>query len=132
MILCVSGGREYKLTDKDKHALALLHERHNFRMLIHGDCRGADHDAAAWWRSLGLIEPQAFPPDLYRYGSPRAYHKRNEVMCILADVVVCFPGGRGTASTASYAEREVERRGILFYDWRKGVNWQQAGQLELL
>lgn len=130
MILCVAGGRDYHLTDKDRHALNLLHEKYGFRIMIHGDCRGVDHEAAAWWRGLGKIEPQAFPPDIYRYGSPKAYHKRNEVMAHIADVVVLFPGGRGTLSMLNFA-REQEARGIIIEDWRQGVNWQRLGQINL-
>lgn len=103
MKILVCGGREYG----DKEALysfldSLLREQQDLHdpitHLIHGDARGADSLAQGWAVRNG-VQPVRCPalwegPNGY---NPRAGLIRNQAMLDLnPDVVIAFPGGRGT------------------------------------
>jgi predicted Rossmann-fold nucleotide-binding protein len=65
--------------------------------LIHGGARGADEGAAQWGESEGL-RVIAYPADWKKHGKA-AGPIRNARMIAEGrpDVVIAFPGGRGTA-----------------------------------
>jgi len=95
MRILVCGGRGYK--DREKLFLAL--DRLNPKIVIHGACRsGADKLAKKWTQSRGKIEVP-FAAKWRKYGHA-AGPIRNKRMLEEGDpdLVVSFPGGRGTAN----------------------------------
>jgi hypothetical protein len=72
--------------------------------LVHGDARGADRIAARIAAALGW-EVEAYPADWNRYG-PAAGPLRNQQMLDTGiDLVIAFPGGKGTADMVGRARR---------------------------
>jgi hypothetical protein len=105
MKLIVAGGRDYILTDSDKEFLNDFHNDNNIELLIHGGCSGVDNCAGDWAKSKN-IPVKIFPADWKKHGKA-AGPLRNREMAKHADAVILFPGGRGTASMKSEAEKAV-------------------------
>lgn len=90
MRVLVCGGREYQ---GDVSCLAHL----PIDVLIHGGCRGADLQAAAWAKSRGIHRARV--DALWDYYGKSAGFRRNEAMLLLQpEYCVAFPGGKGTQS----------------------------------
>lgn len=100
----VCGGRDYADREHVFAVLDWLDSRSPITRLVHGGARGADRLAAEWAHSK-LIPVQAYPGDWSQGRS--AGPRRNEQM--LADakpnVVVAFPGGKGTAHMEGLARK---------------------------
>jgi len=105
MRILVCGGRKYGDRYAVAMALAYLAKGREDVTLVHGDCRGADRLAAKVARDWGWkVEPH--PADTKRYGSPQAFHVRNQEMVDAgADLLVAFPGGNGTADCTRRARK---------------------------
>ena len=100
----VCGGRRYG----ERHPeLALIHRViasiHDGATVVHGAARGADVRAgeAALRRGLWV---EAHPADWFRYGNAAGPIRNQEMINAGADVVIAFPGGRGTADLCRRAE----------------------------
>ena len=97
MKLLVCGGRNYA----DQKGLYLVldawHRVNPVSLLIHGAARGADQLAANWASSRG-VPLAAYPADWNLHGRS-AGPRRNEQMLQEGkpEMVIAFPGGRGTA-----------------------------------
>jgi hypothetical protein len=104
MKLLVCGGRDYADASALNDALDAIHREKNITQLIHGAARGADSLAAVWARSEG-IPAIAFPADWARHGKAAGF-RRNEAMLRQGspDLVVAFPGGKGTAHMVRLAK----------------------------
>lgn len=86
--IIVTGGRDYT---GDVTCLNQL----DFKMLIHGDAKGADRLCAKWAQSMGIH--CAGVPALWDYYFKGAGFQRNTSMLILQpEYCVAFPGGKGT------------------------------------
>lgn len=74
-------------------------------VIIHGDARGADRLAAMWGLKQEL-PVEAYPADWTAHGR-KAGPLRNHRMLIEGrpDLVVAFPGGRGTADMVARARK---------------------------
>lgn len=103
----VCGGRDYANHDRVHEALDLLHDADTIVAIIHGGASGADAFAEHWalthfdWESIDCI---AFPADWKEHGraagpirNARMLHEGKP------DLVVAFPGGRGTADCVGRA-----------------------------
>lgn len=108
MKILVCGGREYAnqqfLYDFldgvrfDEHAAG-----RRVSVLIHGDARGADKLAHGWAITHG-IQPVRCPA-LWDIHGPKAGAIRNRAMLELSpDLVIGFPGGKGTAHMVGLAK----------------------------
>lgn len=99
----VCGGRNYTDTARVFDVLDEI-ERDGSVYIIHGGARGADQRAGEWATERGV--PCAIVPanwDVYGNG---AGPKRNEWMLELhPDLVVAFPGNRGTHDMVTQAMR---------------------------
>ena len=96
MKVLVCGGRDFADMDFVFTTLDSAHKRTPFDLLIHGAAKGADSLAGAWALSRGIHT--AAVPALWDAHGKAAGPKRNEAMLLLKpDVVIAFPGGRGTA-----------------------------------
>lgn len=102
--LLVCGGRAFgddNLADRAWmfRVLTRIHRRVGIAEIIHGAARGADHLAGLWARANRVKETR-FAVDHGLDGPwPAAGHYRNERMYRESrpDLVLAFPGGRGTA-----------------------------------
>ena len=96
MRLLVCGGRDLGNLHAVWAALDLLHAVRPVTHLIHGAARGAD-TLAARWAAARHIPATPFPADWSK--GLGAGHARNAQMLTEGrpDLVVAFPGGRGTA-----------------------------------
>jgi YspA, cpYpsA-related SLOG family len=104
MKILVCGGRAYADAPALYNALDAIHREKHVARLIHGAARGADSLAACWASSRG-IPLQAFPADWETHGRAAGYI-RNEQMLLEGhpDLVVAFPGGKGTSHMVSVSE----------------------------
>lgn len=93
----VCGGRDYNDTEFLEGILDKLNEEHNFTTLISGCASGAD-SMAGIWAILNKIAVEEFPAEWKKDGRA-AGPIRNQRMLVEGkpDLVVAFPGGRGTA-----------------------------------
>lgn len=121
MRIVVCGGRNYgsppwPVATQEQLALADRQREHVYRVLdsmdvdevCHGRARGADL-AASDWASSRRIPCQEFPAH-WRPGGvydPRAGLRRNWQMLdeFKPDLIVAFPGGKGTAHMMTIAKR---------------------------
>lgn len=106
MKVIICGGREYELTPLDKNWLDDLHARYSFSLVIEGGCRRkddygnqlptADLGGYLWARSRGIqtATMDANWPLFDKAAGPI----RNDRMAAFGDMVIAFPGGRGTES----------------------------------
>lgn len=103
MRVLVCGGRSFSDAWKLGSALGELHVMQPFSVLIHGTAQGAD-TLAAQWAHRNHITVEGYRPDWKRYGKS-AGHIRNERMLTEGrpDLVVAFPGGRGTKNMIEQA-----------------------------
>jgi hypothetical protein len=97
MRVLVCGGREFTDRGRLDRALAAFNRACPISVLIEGDARGADRFAGEWGRANG-ITVLVFPAEWERLGRAAGLI-RNEQMLREGkpDVVLAFPGGRGTA-----------------------------------
>lgn len=105
MRILICGGRDF--TDARKFGLLMegVEEQYGpFVEVIHGCARGADR-LAGEWAAAKRIMAHEFPADWTRHGRA-AGPIRNEQMLREGrpDIVVAFPGGRGTANMVALAK----------------------------
>lgn len=101
MRVLVCGGRDYA----DEHAvLVALSGLPPGTVVVHGAARGADNLAERAAGSLGLVtEPH--PADWERLGRRAGPVGNAEMLATGVDLVIAFPGGRGTADMVARARR---------------------------
>lgn len=97
MRVLVCGGRNFSDTSHAYRVLDALHRERGIDVLIEGDARGADRIAGYWARRKG-IDNLKFRADWTKHGLA-AGTIRNGIMLEEGkpDLVLYFPGGRGTA-----------------------------------
>jgi len=104
MRVLVCGGRDYQNRDAVFDALNELARQHGWLTIIEGGAKGADSLAREWARLRyhGLV---TVPANWQLYGTS-AGPIRNEEMLKSGepDLVLAFPGGRGTADMIHRAE----------------------------
>lgn len=101
----VTGGRGYANRDEVFSVLDQLNERFGVSLLIHGAATGADSLANDWATERGIaIKEFPVTKDDWRTLGKKAGPLRNAKMIEeQPNVVVAFPGGRGTADMVSKA-----------------------------
>ena len=106
----VCGGRNFAATNMDErdfvhNTLNLLDAQHGpFEVIIHGCATGADQEGRNWATGMGRKE-LPFRPDWNAHGRA-AGPMRNQRMLDAGrpDLVIAFPGGRGTADMLRRAD----------------------------
>ena len=85
--------------------LLILHVEYNFSLIIHGGAKGADSAAGKWGRFQG-IPSRVYPADWSK--GDEAGPLRNQQMLSdgRPDLVIIFPGGKGTKDMMSRAYRQ--------------------------
>lgn len=94
----VCGGRDFTDESAMINALMRIEEEHGpFSLVIHGGARGAD-TLAGRWASMEKIKVHVFPANWKRDGKAAGPIRNQRMLDEGApDLVVAFPGGRGTA-----------------------------------
>jgi len=106
----VCGGRNYHNRDMVNTILNQAHADRNFTALIHGAAMGADR-LGFWWalahqRGYPAFEILGFPADWERYGGSAGAIRNSQMLKEgQPDLVIAFPGGRGTADMIEKARR---------------------------
>jgi hypothetical protein len=119
MKILVCGGRDFSDADLLCKFLNQLHAKTGFTSLAHGAAKGADSLAKSWARAKGIREFGYPAPwdDVTLQGSVIRHHPdgrpynaaagrlRNQWMLDVErpDMVVAFPGGKGTAHMVKIA-----------------------------
>jgi hypothetical protein len=100
----VCGGRDYCDYEHVYFALHQLHADKGITAIIEGDAPGADYAAHRWAVANG-IALESFLAEWGTYGKA-AGPRRNQQMLDEGkpDIVVAFPGGRGTADMVRRAK----------------------------
>lgn len=105
MRVLVTGGRDFD-DRKVFHAfMATLFVDRHLDTIIHGACGGADRMADTWAR-MWHLNIERYPANWSKYGR-KAGPMRNEQMLREGkpNLVVAFPGGRGTADMVRRARK---------------------------
>ncbi len=92
MRVIVCGGRDYADKEAITAELSLLSPG---TVVVHGGARGADAIAGEVAKALGL-PVEAHPADWQRWGRGAGPRRNAEMLALGADLVLAFPGGRGT------------------------------------
>jgi hypothetical protein len=101
----VCGGRDYKDRDKVFEVLDRLHIGMRIDAIVHGAARGADHLAGAWAFTRRVAQKR-FPADWVAHGKAAGpIRNRTMLWATKPDLVVAFPGGRGTLHMIDVAKR---------------------------
>lgn len=103
MRLLVCGGRDFTDTKLAYCVLDDLHKKRLIGTIIEGDARGADR-IAGYWARKNRVTDLKFPADWKAHGRA-AGPIRNKKMLDEGkpDMVLAFPGGRGTANMIKQA-----------------------------
>lgn len=105
MRVLVCGGRNYQARKRLYRVLDdVFSDLGGITLIVHGNARGADRLAGDWAKARD-VPCGTFDADWGRYGA-KAGPMRNQKMLDSAkpDLVVAFPGGKGTAHMVSIAE----------------------------
>ncbi|MDO9252617.1 MAG: DUF2493 domain-containing protein [Hydrogenophaga sp.] len=105
MRIIVCGGRDFEHKADVFAALDRLHGQRPVSLLIHGAAPGADLLAEDWARAREI--PYFGVPAKWTVDGKAAGPMRNAAMAALkptAELLVAFPGGRGTANMIDAAE----------------------------
>ena len=113
MNVVIAGGRDFAPADQDWQWLDHFHERHCINLVISGNATGADKFGEMWAGDHG-VRVQRHPAEWNKHGKA-AGPMRNRQMAKVADAVILFPGGRGTASM----RKEAEKRNLPIYEPRE-------------
>ena len=98
MKVIVCGGRSYNDKIMVYETLSAIHREQPISILMHGDATGADYWAKRWTQMhTSTVKEAAFPPDWERHGRAAGPLRNQEMLDAGPDLVVAFPGGRGTA-----------------------------------
>jgi hypothetical protein len=105
MIVAVTGGRDYPNKQLVQKAIKKIHSETPITLLVHGGANGADRLAKETAMSLG-IQTVVFEAN-WGYYDRSAGPTRNINMLVhmKPDLLLAFPGNRGTAHCANAAEQ---------------------------
>jgi len=112
MKVLVCGGRSFTAYETVERYLDMLHALHGFTRVIHGAAIGADR-CADQWAGFNRIDCQRFPAEWKVYGKG-AGPIRNARMLNEGqpDLVVAFPGGKGTGNM----RKQATEQGVKLFD----------------
>jgi len=107
MRVLVCGGRDYAENLVVSATLDNLREMHRITTVIHGAAPGAD-TLAGDWAKANQIQVESFPvdpKDWKKHGKHAGPIRNQKMLDAKPDLVVAFPGGRGTADMVARAEK---------------------------
>lgn len=100
MRVIVCGGRDYSDAAKVSEVLSGLD---GIRHLWHGNARGADSLAHEWGIGQPGVSVHPVPADWKKHGRRAGPIRNQKMLGQQPDLVVAFPGGRGTADMVKRA-----------------------------
>ena len=116
----VTGSRGYDDLGSVTIALGLVGMYYDDAVMHNGNCKeGADALCLEAWPYVAQGKAFLHEPLFHIYGSPRAYHVRNESIVARAQFLLAFDRG-GTPGTAS-TMRFAEERGIPIFKFSQDV-----------
>ncbi len=89
------------------------HEKGRPIVIVQGGARGADYIAKAWAEKHG-IPGETFKAEWNKYGRAAGPIRNSAMLKTSPDLVIAFPGGRGTNDTVTKAQKlgiEVRKPG---------------------
>lgn len=98
----VCGGRDFSDTVAVARALDSLHAERPIGVVFHGNAAGADR-AAHWWAYSRKVKVFPVPAEWSKYGKRAGPIRNQHMLGQSPDLVVAFPGGRGTADMVKRA-----------------------------
>lgn len=104
--LIVCGGRHYKGKKFVFMALDLVYKQHPRLTVIEGGASGADSFAALWCfaqPSGSGVDHLEVKAEWRKYGRAAGSARNRKMLDLNPDLVLAFPGGRGTANMVSIA-----------------------------
>ena len=104
MRVLVTGGRDFSNRELLFETLDRLHAVRGFTVLIHGDANGADRLAGEWGAARG-VTVEVHPADWKKHGRAAGPIRNQKMLEEKPDLVVAFPGGRGTADMVRKAKQ---------------------------
>lgn len=113
MRVLVCGGRNYHDLDTAHNLLDSLHRQERITVVIDGGASGADRLGFEWAHCNG-VTTQTYAADWKKHGKAAGPIRNREMLDVgRPDLVLAFPGGRGTADMVRQAEsRSVPVRKI--------------------
>ena len=121
----VCGGRDFTNAHLMNEVLDGIHAATIISLVIHGGARGTDTLAGTWALWHG-VDVQCYPAEWEVYGRAAGFVRNQYMLDVsLPDLVVAFPGGRGTADMVRRARASgvpVVFVGNIPY-LRGGVTW---------
>lgn len=103
--VCVCGGRDYMDRDFANHLLDEINNELGITLLMHGAATGAD-SLADDWAFNNEIPVLLFRPMWAKYGKSAGPIRNGQMIEIgKPDLVIAFPGGRGTEQMIKTAEQ---------------------------
>ena len=104
MRVLVCGGRHFSDVEFVHSVLNNLHKKNIITTLIEGDARGADR-IAGYWARKNRVTNEKFPADWKKYGNAAGPIRNSQMLEEgKPDLVVAFPGGRGTRNMIERAK----------------------------
>ncbi len=129
MKVLVCGGRDFDDREFVRIVLDRIHAETPITGIVHGAATGAD-TLAGWWATINEI-PNLDYPAMWKLHGRAAGPIRNQQMLDeeKPDMVVAFPGGRGTANMVDQARRRGVPVDFADRDRKAGVEALKASVL---
>jgi len=103
--ILVCGGRDYNDKASVFGILGITFETLGIQTIIHGSAKGADSLADLWAKENG-VEVISCPADWGTLGRAAGPARNLKMLQYKPDLVIAFPGGRGTKDMIDKAKKE--------------------------
>jgi UDP-N-acetylmuramoylalanine-D-glutamate ligase len=103
MIIIVCGGRNYQNEVFVDKVLSIIHKNYPISLLIHGGATGADSLANSW-AIQNNVSRKVYYAD-WSQGRKAGPLRNKQMLTENPDLVVAFPGGKGTKNMISQARQ---------------------------
>ena len=103
MKVIICGGRDFRDYEYVFSVLDGLHVSNKFTHVIHGGANGVDLFAGDWAMKNGVQEVRC-NANWEKYGRSAGFQRNLAMALLKPDLVVAFPGGKGTAMMVQIAK----------------------------
>ncbi len=100
----ICGGRDFRHVNLLNLVLDKFHAKFGFTTLIHGGAAGADYLSEKWAIENKILS-QSFPADWGKHGKSAGYIRNKAMANQNPDLVIAFPGGKGTEMMINIAKQ---------------------------
>jgi len=104
MRICICGGRDLDNYAYVRWSLNHLINTASRPTIITGGARGTD-TLAIHWADEYHLETEVYPANWQKYGRSAGYIRNEQMLDTGLDLVIAFPGGKGTAMMVDIAKR---------------------------